>query len=122
MKQSEFEEPIEILFTEWDYSWDWIKIIIYKFQKAEEVVMGESTYWIFEGRVISKDNPLRIENSTLCHFHFSKYLFKREIKKHLLLHTFDWDALLDITLEIKRTSKFGLIMRNVEYALSDKFR
>lgn len=114
MKQSEFKEPIEIFFSEWNYSWDWIKIRIHNFQKAEEIIKDKTSYWTFEGRIESKDNPLRIENGTLCHFWFSKRLFKREIKRHLLLHTFDWDTPFDITLEIKRTSKFELVMRNVE--------
>ena len=61
MKQSEFEEPIEVLFTEWDYSWDWIKIIIYRFQKTEEIIKDKTPYWVFKGRIMSKNNPLRMK-------------------------------------------------------------
>ena len=47
MKQSEFKEPIEVLFSEWDYSWDWVKITLHKFQKAEEIIRGNTPYWVF---------------------------------------------------------------------------
>ena len=118
MEQNEFKEPIEILFDEWKPNWNWIKLTLYKFQNAEEITLDKSVYWVFNGRIETRDNPLRIENGAMCRFWFSKRMFKREIQRHLLLHTYPWDNPFDITIEIKRPSKFSLLMRNVELILS----
>ena len=118
MEQNEFKEPIEIMFDVWQPNWNWIKLTLFKFQKAEEKTYKNTLYWIFEGKVESRENPLRIENGAKCRFWFSKRMFKQEIQRHLCLHTFDWDTPFDITLEIKRPSKFLLLMRNVDSTLS----
>ena len=119
MNQDEFKEPIEILFDMWQPDWDWVKLTLFKFQNAEEITKtNKTTYWVFSGRVESRNNPLRIENGAICRFWFSKKMFKREIQRHLCLHTFDWETSFDVNLEIKRISKFVLLMRNVEHTLS----
>lgn len=119
MKQSEFNEPIDIWFDKWLPGFDWIHIIIYKFQTAKEEQRDKTTYWIFEGKINSEDNPFKINPNIVCRFWFSKILFKREIQKHLSLHTLDWDKPFDILLDIKRPSKFCLSMQNVKHKLSN---
>ncbi len=120
MEQSEFEEPIDILFDRWLPEFEWVEITLNKFQQSEEIKKDKTIYWVFNGRIESSNNPFGIENGTACRFWFSKVLFKREIKRHLLLHTFDWDGLFDVVMEVKRPSKFSLLMRNVDHTLSNE--
>ncbi len=118
MEQDEFNKPIDIFFDEWKYNWDWIKIKIIKFQEAEEIKRDKSIYWVFNGIIESDKNKLRINNGSICRFWFSKILFKREIQRHLCLHTFQWGEPFDVMLEIKRTGKYSLMMKNVDMSLS----
>ncbi len=118
MNQNEFDDPIEVMFDEWQSNWKLIKIVLYKFQTAQNFVYDKTPYWVFEGKVESRNNELRIENGVKCRFYFSKRIFKKEIQRHLCLHTLDWDTLFDVSMEIKRPSKYRLVMQNVEIKFS----
>lgn len=118
MKQEEFNTPIEIFFDEWQHDWKWIKIKLYNFQNSEEIVRDKSNYWVFNGSIESHPNPLRVSNDARCRLWFSKVLFKREIQRHLLFNTLVWSESFDITMEVKRPSKYKLLMKNVEHSLT----
>ena len=118
MEQNEIICPVEIMFPEWKFNWDWIKIIIYHFQSGETKKFGGREYWLFLGKVLTPNNPL-IENGALCRFHLSKFMLRNELKKHIHLHTYPWNIPFDITFEMKRLSMKSLILRNVTVTISN---
>ncbi len=119
MNQDEFKEPIKVFFDEWKPNWNWIKIKLYRFQEAKEEVIKNTHYWVFNGVVIQDKSPLRIVNKAECIFYFSKVMFKREIQRHLHMMTLHWEITFDLELEIKRPSKYSLVMKNVNRISSD---
>jgi hypothetical protein len=104
---------LEVYFDELFLLKSYARIRLFDFTHAEEKIIKNTEYYVFDADFV-KENELNIKPYRQIFLWITKEAFDREIIRHIDFKNINQTERKDLTLEIKRTSKRTIVIKNLK--------